>query len=113
MIANRGSHKKSNISSAMSSVEYHLLHLSGFLEGLGLSYAIPRAKRLSRPDSVEENLDERVNDALAEDTEGPYNKREDVEESYVINDDVCTDRGTVVGFFDASNPQPYDNLRRF
>ena len=30
----------------------------------------------------------------------------------VVDDDVCTDGGTVVGFFDASHPQPYDNSRR-
>ena len=94
-------------------VEYHPVYLSEFLKDLGLSYAIPRTKRPSRPDNAEEILDERVGDALAEDTEQPHNKREDDgEEGWVIDDDICTDGGTVVGFFDASHPQPYDNSRR-
>ena len=94
-------------------VEYHPVYLSEFLKDLGLSYAIPRTKRPSRPDNAEEILDERVGDALAEDTEKPHNKREDDdEEGWVVDDDVCTDGGIVVGFFDASHPQPYDNSRR-
>ena len=41
-------------------VQYHPVYLSKFLEKLGLSYAIPRTKRPSRPDNAEEILDERV-----------------------------------------------------
>lgn len=37
------------------------------------------------------------------------NKRDD---AWDPDDDVCTDNDTVVGFFDASHPQPYDNSRR-
>ncbi len=57
-------------------VEYHPVYLSEFLKDLGLSYAIPRTKRPSRPDNAEEILDERVDDALAEETDEPHNKRE-------------------------------------
>ena len=41
-------------------VEYHPVYLSEFLKDLGLSYAIPRTKRPSRPDNAEVILDERV-----------------------------------------------------
>lgn len=57
-------------------------------------------------------LEERVVDALDEDAQ-PHNKRKGEDgEGWVVDDDVCTDGGTVVGFFDASHPQPYDNSRR-
>jgi transposase len=58
-------------------IEYHPAYLSEFLKDLSLSYAISRTKRPSRPDNAEEILDERVADALAEDTEQPHNKCED------------------------------------
>ena len=75
------------------------VYLSEFLKELGLSYAIPRTKRPSRPENAEEVLDERVDDALAEDTDEPHNKREDdADEGWVVDDDICTDGGTVVGF---------------
>ena len=42
----------------------------------------------------------------------PNRRREgDDEEGWVVDEDVCTDGGTVLGFFDASKPQPYDNFR--
>ena len=95
-------------------VEYHPVYLSQFLDNLGLSYSIPRTKRPSRPDDAEDILDERVADALDEaDTNEPHNKREgDEEEGWVVDDDICTDGGTVMGFFDASHPQPWDNSHR-
>jgi transposase len=61
-------------------VEYHPVYLSEFLKDLGVSYAIPRTKRPSRPDNAEDILDEHVADALAEDTEEPHNKCEDDDE---------------------------------
>jgi len=33
-------------------------------------------------------------------------------EGLMVDDDVYTDGGTVLGFFDASQPQPYNNSRR-
>ena len=92
-------------------VEYHPNYLGEFLGELGLSYAKPRPKRPTRPENPEELLDERVEDALDEDDQ-PHNKREgDDEEGWTVDDEICTDGGTVVGFFDASQPQPYDNSR--
>ena len=97
-------------------VEYHSNYLADFLHELGLSYSIPRTKRPSRPDNAEEIIDERVDDALDEDETGnaePHNKREgDEEGGWELDDDISTDGGTVVGFFDASHPQPWDNSRR-
>jgi transposase len=93
-------------------VEYSSSYLGTFLRSLGLSYAKPRPKRPYQPENPEEILEERVNDALDEATD-PHNKRaEDPDEGWVVDDDICTDGGTVLGFFDASKPQPYDNSRR-
>ena len=93
-------------------VEYHPDYLGEFLRDLGLSYAKPRPKRPSRPENPDEILEERVDDALDEDAEA-HNKREcDDEEGWIVDEDVCTNGGTVIGFFDASQPQPYDNSRR-
>jgi transposase len=93
-------------------VEYHPDYLGAFLRDLGLSYAKPRPKRPYQPENPDEILEERVDDALDEDEE-PHNKRaDDDEEGWVVDEDVCTDGGTVIGFFDASHPQPYDNSRR-
>jgi transposase len=93
-------------------VEYSSNYLGEFLRNLGLSYAKPRPKRPHRPENPEEILEERVDDALDED-ERPHNRQEgDDDEGWVVDDDVCTDGGTVIGFFDASKPQPYDNSRR-
>ncbi len=39
-------------------VEYHLNYLAKFLDNLGLSRAIPRTKRPSRPENAEEILEE-------------------------------------------------------
>jgi len=86
-------------------VEYHPDYLGKFLRNLGLSYAKPRPKRPNRPENSEEVLDEG--------DDQPHNKEKgDEEDGWVVNDDICTDGGTVVGFFDASQPQPYDNSRR-
>mgnify|MGYP000739383016 CR=1 FL=1 len=93
-------------------VEYHPVYLSEFLRNLGLSYAKPRPKRPKRPENAEEILDERVEDALEEDKK-PFNKREvDEDDGWTVDDDIRTDGGTVVGFFDVSHPQPYDNSHR-
>jgi len=93
-------------------VEYSRNYLGTFLRNLGLSYAKPRPKRPHQPENPDEILEERVVDALDEDDQ-PYNKREgDDDDGWVVDDDVCTDGGTVLGFFDASKPQPYDNSRR-
>lgn len=90
-------------------VEYHPVYLGEFLRNLGLSYAKPRPKRPKRPDNAEEILEDRVEDALDE-KEEPHNKRDsDDEEGWTLDENIRTDGGTVVGFFDASHPQPYDN----
>jgi transposase len=90
------------------------VYLSTFLEKLGLSYAIPRPKRPERPENADEILEERVNDALDEvNHDEPHNKRaDDDEEGWVVDEEIRTDGGTVVGFFGASHPQPYDNSQR-
>lgn len=93
-------------------VEYHPVYLGEFLRNLGLSYAKPRPKRPKRPENAEEILDERVEDALDADEEA-HNKRDgDDEEGWTVDDNIRTDGGTVVGFFDVSHPQPYDNSHR-
>jgi len=93
-------------------VSYSSNYLGTFLRELGLSYAKPRPKRPHRPENPDEILKERVDDALDED-EQPHNKREgEDQEGWTVNDNICTDGGTVLGFFDASKPQPYDNSRR-
>jgi transposase len=91
-------------------VEYSPNYLGTFLRELGLSYASPRSKRPSRPENPDDILEERVDDAFDEDEDDqPHNKRDgDDDEGWIVDDDVCTDGGTVVGFFDASKPQPYD-----
>jgi len=96
-------------------VEYHPHYLPTFLDDLGLSYAIPRTKRPDRPDNAEGILDERVEYAFDEDVhDQPHNKREDDEddEDWERDEDVRTDGGTVIGFFDLSHPQPWDNSQR-
>lgn len=40
------------------------------------------------------------------------NKREEEDEGRVIDDDIRTDGGTVIGFLDPSRPQQYDNSHR-
>ena len=87
-------------------VEYHPNYLPTFLDELGLHYAIPRTKRPDRPENAEEILDERVEYAFDEDAhDDPHNKREDDEEDedWETDDDICTDGGIVVGFFDISH----------
>jgi len=72
-----------------------------------------RTKRPSHPDNAEKILNERVDDALTEEIDDSHNKRENHDdEGPVVDDDIRTDSGTVVGFFDTSHPQPYDNSRR-
>lgn len=95
-------------------VEYHPNYLAEFLYDLGLSRAIPRTKRPDRPDNANEILDDRLDEAVDEDEDDElHNKREgDDEDGWVVADDICTDGGTVIGFFDVSHPQPYDNSQR-
>jgi Transposase and inactivated derivatives len=96
-------------------VEYHPNYLPTFLDELGLHYAIPRTKRPDRPENAEEILDERVEYAFDEDAhDDSHNKREgdEEDEDWETDDDICTDGGTVVGFFDISHPQPWDNSQR-
>ncbi len=94
-------------------VEYNPYHLGTFLRDLGLSYAKPRPKRPARTENADEILEERVDDAFDEGTEQPHNRRRgDDEEGWVLDDDVCTDGETIVGFCDASHPQPFDNSHR-
>ena len=96
-------------------VEFHPNYLPRLLDDLGLSYAIPRTERPDRPDNASEILDERVGDAFAEDdTDDPHNKQpeDDTDEEWTVDDDIRTDGGTTVGFFDISHPQPWDNSQR-
>jgi transposase len=97
-------------------VEYHPTHLPEFLSDLGLSYAIPRTERPSCPENADEILDERVEYAFDEEADDtPHNKDDDDEDdeaAWTVDDDVRTDGGTVVGFFDISHPQPWDNSQR-
>ncbi|AAV46465.1 transposase [Haloarcula marismortui ATCC 43049] len=95
-------------------VEFHPVYLSTFLENLSLSYAIPRTKRPSRPENAEEILDERVGDAFDDEPDDiPHNKCEgDDEEGWVVDEEIRTDGGTVLGFLDTSHPQPWDNSQR-
>jgi len=91
-------------------VSYSPNYLGTFLRELGLSYAKPRPKRPHRPENPDEILEERVDDALDEDDQ-PHNKREgEDEEGWIVEDDICTDGGTVLGFFDASKP-PTDSSK--
>jgi hypothetical protein len=94
-------------------VECHPVHPTKFLEKPGLSSAILRTKRPSRPEDAEESLDERVGDAFDEGSDEPHNKREgDDEEGWVVDEEIRTDGGTVLGFLDTSHPQPWDNSQR-
>ena len=94
-------------------VEYHPNYLAEFLNDLGLSKAIPRTQRPSQPENAEGILEERVGDAFDEDSDEPHNKQDgDDEEGWIVDNDICTDGGTVLGFFDTSHPQPWDNSQR-
>ncbi len=96
-------------------VKFHPNYLPRFLSNLGLSYAIPRTEGPDRPKDANEILEERVADAFVEDeTDDPHNKRpeDDSDEEWTVDDDVRTDGGTTVGFFDISHPQPWDNSQR-
>ena len=93
-------------------VSYSSNYFGTFLRNLGLSYAKPRPKRPHQPENPDEILEERIDDALEEGDQA-HNKREgEPDDGWTVNDDICTDGGTVLGFFDASKPQPYDNSRR-
>ena len=96
-------------------VEYHPHYLPTFLDNLGLSYAIPRTKRPDRPADAKGILDERVEYAFDEDAaDQPHNKRDgdQDDEDWDRDEDIRTDGGTVIGFFDLSHPQPWDNSQR-
>lgn len=80
-------------------VEYHPDYLGTFLRNLGVSYVKTGSKRPNRPDEPEALPDESADDE-------PHNKREgDDEGGWIVDDDVSTDGGTVIGPFDASHPQ--------
>ena len=82
---------------------------------MGLSYAILRTERPDRPVNASKILYERVSDAFAEDdTDDSQNKREgeDNDEESTVDDDIRTEGGITVNFFDISHPQPWDNSQR-
>lgn len=80
-------------------VSYHPNYLSRFLRSLGLRYAIPRPNRPDRPENAAEILEDRVDEAV-EKSETPHNKRESDEDGgWIVDDDIETDGGSVVGFF--------------
>ena len=98
-------------------VEYHPNSLPEFLSDLGLSYAIPRTERPSRLENAEGILDERVEYAFDEEAhDTPHNKSEDNEDDdedeWDCDEDIRTDGGAIIGFFDVSHPQPWDNSQR-
>ena len=64
-------------------VTYSQRHLSRLLKKLGLKYAIPRPESPDRPDDAAEQLQERLEAALAE---------------LESDDDILTDGGVVIGF---------------
>ncbi|MFA1610791.1 IS630 family transposase [Halobellus rubicundus] len=86
-------------------VEYHPVYLSELLDNLGLSYSIhgqsaPRVQKMPKR-------------FLTNHSDDPHNKRDgDDEEGWVVDDDICNDGGTVLGFFDTSHPKPWDNSHR-
>ena len=41
-----------------------------------------------------------------------HTRNGDDEEGWVVNNDICTDVGTVLGFFDTFQPQPWDNSQQ-
>ena len=53
-------------------------------------------------------------DAFDEESDGaPHNKRDgDDEKGWVVDEEIRTDGGTVLGFLDTSHPQPWDNSQR-
>ncbi len=77
-------------------VSYSPNYLGTFLRKLGLSYAKPRPKCPNRPDNPDEILDD--DDQSHNKSEGEY------EEGWIVEDNIFTDGGTVLGFPDASKP---------
>ena len=85
-------------------VEFHPVYLTIFLDKLDLSYAIPQKKRPPRPENAEAILDERVGDGFVEEFDEPHNKRDgDDEEGWVVDEDIYTDGGAILGFLDTSH----------
>lgn len=78
---------------------------------------ILHTERQDRLENTDEILNERVADAFAGDGTGaPHNKQpeDDEDENWTVDNDVRTDAGTTVGFFDVSHPQLqlWDNSQR-
>jgi transposase len=85
-------------------VEYSPNYLGTFLRNLGLSYTKPQSTRPHQPENPDEIFEERV-DALEEDDRPHNNHERENDEGWVVDDDMYTDGGTVLGFFEASKPQ--------
>jgi transposase len=82
-------------------VEYSERHLRRKLESYGMKYAKPQPYDYRRPEDAEEILDERLQEALDE-----------VEESASDDEEIMTDGGCTVGFFDETFPKPEDVYQR-
>jgi hypothetical protein len=67
-----------------------------------------------RPDDASEILDERISDVLNDDeTDEAHDKQPgNDDENWTLDDDIRTDGGTTVEFFDISHPRPWDNSQR-
>lgn len=76
-------------------VEYSSGYLGEFLRNIGLSYEKPRPKRPTRPNDTNENPVDRVTDAL-EESDSLDKRGEDLEEGWILDDDIRTDGGRVV-----------------
>lgn len=77
-------------------VSYSKRHISRLLRSFGMNYAVPRPQSPDRPDDAEEQLEERLTEALAD----------------LEDDDLLADGGIVLGFLDEAWPRPTDNCRR-
>jgi hypothetical protein len=108
--ANRGRNKRYSTPSTTNSAYPSTQSISQSFSKTWTFLRHPHTKRHSRPDNAEEILDERVENAFDEESNQPHNKHEgDNPEGRVVDDDICTDGGTVIGFRDTSHPQPWDN----
>lgn len=77
-------------------VSYSDRHVRRLLRSFGMTYAKPRPEAPERPDDAEDQLQERLHDAIDDlDDDGPR-----------------PDGGYVVGFLDESWPQPTENRQR-